>query len=157
MFWSVTIYRPELIPDLNQLSSRDIGFVIVDHLYLRQLFGGEHIFSITAEEMYEMYSNVFSISEDVVVSERRFDRLNHWLREQGFRVEEVPYHGQANRKACYAVAHFLYIGNKYKTRSGITKVFLGQPSKKQKDIITFTYLILKQRNRFDKVFYLICL
>ena len=64
----------------------------MDYLYLRQLFGGEHIFSTTADEMYEMYSNVFSISEDVVVSERRFDRLNRWLREQGFRVEEVPYH-----------------------------------------------------------------
>jgi len=63
-----------------------------DYLYLRKLFGGENIFTITADEMYEMYSNVFSISEDVVVTERRFDRLNYWLRDQGFHVEEVPYH-----------------------------------------------------------------
>lgn len=63
-----------------------------DYLYLRKLFGGENIFTITADEMYAMYSNVFSISEEVVVSERRFDRLNHWLRGHGFHVEEVPYH-----------------------------------------------------------------
>ena len=41
--------------------------------------------------MYHMYSNVFSISPDVVVSERNFIRLNNWLREQGFTVEEIPY------------------------------------------------------------------
>lgn len=63
-----------------------------DYLYLRKLFGGENIFTINADEMYEMFSNVFSISEDIVVSERRFDRLNYWLREKGFHVEEVPYH-----------------------------------------------------------------
>ena len=38
-----------------------------------------------------MYSNVFSICEDVIISERNFTRLNTWLREQGFIVEEVPY------------------------------------------------------------------
>ncbi|HLS93929.1 MAG TPA: arginine deiminase family protein [Sphingobacterium sp.] len=60
--------------------------------YLVDLFGSHNIFQITADEMYEMCSNVFSITEEVVVSEKRFDRLNRWLREQGFRVEEVPYH-----------------------------------------------------------------
>jgi N-dimethylarginine dimethylaminohydrolase len=46
---------------------------------------------ITKDEMYNMYSNIFSISEDVVISERYFTRLNMWLRSQGFTVEEVPY------------------------------------------------------------------
>jgi len=41
--------------------------------------------------MYEMNSNVFSISPDVVVSEKHFTRLNAWLRAQGFTVEEIPY------------------------------------------------------------------
>ena len=41
--------------------------------------------------MYQMFSNVFSISNEVVVSEKNFIRLNTWLREQGFTVEEVPY------------------------------------------------------------------
>ena len=54
-------------------------------------FGKENIFEIDAQEMYRMFSNVFSISPDVVVSERNFTRLNNWLRDQGFTVEEIPY------------------------------------------------------------------
>ena len=38
-----------------------------------------------------MNSNIFSISEQVIVSEQNFTRLNTWLRENGFIVEEVPY------------------------------------------------------------------
>lgn len=41
--------------------------------------------------MYHMFSNVFSITPDVVVSERNFTRLNNWLRSNGFTVEEIPY------------------------------------------------------------------
>ena len=41
--------------------------------------------------MYQMFSNVFSISEKVVVSEKNFTRLNNWLRANDFIVEEVPY------------------------------------------------------------------
>lgn len=62
-----------------------------DYLYLLKLFGKENLFHITREEMYYMNSNVFSIAEDVVISERSFTRLNTWLRNQGFTVEEVPY------------------------------------------------------------------
>jgi len=38
-----------------------------------------------------MNSNVFSISEKLVVSEKNFTRLNTWLRNQGFTVEAIPY------------------------------------------------------------------
>ncbi len=62
-----------------------------DYDYLRDLFGQENLFHITRQEMYDMNSNVFSISPEVVVSERNFTRLNNWLREQGFTVEEIPY------------------------------------------------------------------
>jgi N-dimethylarginine dimethylaminohydrolase len=62
-----------------------------DYVYLVKLFGKENLFHITREEMYYMNSNVFSIAEDVVISERNFTRLNTWLRKQGFTVEEVPY------------------------------------------------------------------
>ncbi|MBJ7881300.1 dimethylarginine dimethylaminohydrolase family protein [Gelidibacter salicanalis] len=62
-----------------------------DYLYLVNLFGNENLFHITREEMYHMNSNIFSISEDIVISERNFTRLNTWLRDQGFTVEEVPY------------------------------------------------------------------
>ena len=68
------------------------GF-LVQHEYdwLVEFFGKDNVFEISKEEMYQMYSNVFSISDDVVISEKNFIRLNTWLREQGFTVEEVPY------------------------------------------------------------------
>ncbi|MFT6749358.1 MAG: N-dimethylarginine dimethylaminohydrolase [Flavobacterium sp.] len=62
-----------------------------DYMYLVNLFGKENLFHITREEMYKMNSNVFSISPNVVVSEKNFTRLNNWLRENGFTVEEIPY------------------------------------------------------------------
>lgn len=62
-----------------------------DYMYLVNLFGKENLFHITRDEMYHMNSNVFSISEDVVISERNFTRLNDWLRANGITVEEVPY------------------------------------------------------------------
>ncbi|MCI9845505.1 dimethylarginine dimethylaminohydrolase family protein [Flavobacterium pectinovorum] len=62
-----------------------------DYLYLVDLFGEENLFHIERNEMYHMFSNVFSIDENVVVSERNFTRLNNWLREKGFIVEEIPY------------------------------------------------------------------
>lgn len=62
-----------------------------DYMYLVKLFGKENLFHIEREEMYHMNSNVFSIAPDVVVSEKNFTRLNNWLREKGFIVEEVPY------------------------------------------------------------------
>ena len=62
-----------------------------DYVYLLKLFGKENLFHVTREEMYHMNTNVFSIANEVVMSERNFTRLNTWLRKQGFVVEEVPY------------------------------------------------------------------
>jgi len=68
------------------------GFLVeAEYQWLLNFFGEENVFEITAEEMYRMFSNVFSISPEVVVSEKNFIRLNTWLREQGFLVEEIPY------------------------------------------------------------------
>ena len=68
------------------------GFLNLDEYeWLVNFFGKENIFEITRDEMYDMNSNVFSISEDLVISERNFKRLNTWLRENGITVEEVPY------------------------------------------------------------------
>ena len=39
--------------------------------------------------MYHMNSNVFSIAPNVVVSEKNFTRLNDWLRNNNFIVEET--------------------------------------------------------------------
>ena len=62
-----------------------------DHLV--ELFGGEqNVFELTTEEMYYMNSNVFSISEDVVVTEEHFYRLNKHLQDEwGMTVETIPY------------------------------------------------------------------
>jgi len=62
-----------------------------DYNYLVNLFGMDNLFHITKDEMYQMFSNVFSISNEVVVSEQNFTRLNNWLRQEGFTVEEIPY------------------------------------------------------------------
>lgn len=61
-----------------------------DHLV--DMFGKENVFELTTEEMYWMNSNIFSISEDVVVVEEHFYRLIKHLRDVwGMTVETVPY------------------------------------------------------------------
>ncbi|GAB4161921.1 MAG: arginine deiminase family protein [Winogradskyella sp.] len=68
------------------------GFLVEsEYQWLLDYFGKENVFEITKDEMYDMNSNIFSISEDVVISEKNFTRLNTWLRNNGFTVEEVPY------------------------------------------------------------------
>lgn len=68
------------------------GFLIPsEYEWLVNFFGKENVYEITRDEMYEMNSNIFSIAEDVVISEKGFTRLNDWLRKQGITVEEVPY------------------------------------------------------------------
>ena len=62
-----------------------------DYVFLVKLFGKENLFHITRDEMYNMNSNIFSIDENVVISEKNFTRLNNWLRANGFIVEEIPY------------------------------------------------------------------
>ncbi|MWW26335.1 dimethylarginine dimethylaminohydrolase family protein [Algibacter lectus] len=68
------------------------GFLVQkEYQWLVDFFGKDNVFEITKDEMYQMNSNVFSISEDVIISEKNFTRLNTWLRSEGFTVEEVPY------------------------------------------------------------------
>jgi N-dimethylarginine dimethylaminohydrolase len=68
------------------------GFLIKDEYdWLVNFFGKENIFETTKEEMYNMNCNVFSISENVIVSENNFSRLNQWLTLNGFTVEKINY------------------------------------------------------------------
>jgi len=68
------------------------GFLIEEeYQWLLNFFGKENVFEISKDEMYNMNSNIFSISPEVIISEKNFTRLNTWLRKQGFTVEEVPY------------------------------------------------------------------
>jgi N-dimethylarginine dimethylaminohydrolase len=68
------------------------GFLIKDEYdWLVDFFGKENIFETTKEEMYNMNCNVFSISENTIVSENNFIRLNEWLTLNGFTVEKINY------------------------------------------------------------------
>jgi len=62
----------------------DVDFII-------EFFGENNVFEITQEEMYEMNSNFFSISPEVVISDASFERLNAQFRNWGIHVEEVNY------------------------------------------------------------------
>jgi len=62
-----------------------------DITLLESYFGTNNLIRITKEEMYNMNSNVFSISENVIVSEKNFYRLNSILRESGFYIEEINF------------------------------------------------------------------
>lgn len=77
---------------LNKAIIHKEGFKNVeDYEFLVNFFGKENVFDITKEEMFDMNSNVFSISPKVVVSEKGFKRLNAQLRDWGLTVEEIPY------------------------------------------------------------------
>ena len=62
-----------------------------DAEWIINFFKPENILEINQEEMYDMNSNVFSISPEVIVSELKFERLNQQLRDWNFIVEEIPF------------------------------------------------------------------
>ncbi|WP_405223020.1 dimethylarginine dimethylaminohydrolase family protein [Dokdonia sp. Asnod1-B02] len=62
-----------------------------EYNWLLNHYGRENVFEISSQEMFNMNSNIFSISPEVVISERNFTRLNTWLRDQNITVEEVAY------------------------------------------------------------------
>lgn len=62
-----------------------------EYQWLVDFYGTENVFEISRDEMYEMNSNIFSISEKVVISDKSFGRLNTWLRSNEITVEEVNY------------------------------------------------------------------
>ena len=64
--------------------STDVDFLV-------NYFGDNNIIELSKEEMYNMNSNIFSVSEDIIISEKGFLRLNTELRKRGFIVEEVSY------------------------------------------------------------------
>lgn len=69
------------------------GFVDVsDYHLILDIFGEENCFEVNDQEMFEMFPNIFSISPEVVVSDKAFTRMNNHMRnEWGMTVEEIPY------------------------------------------------------------------
>ncbi|UOE38614.1 dimethylarginine dimethylaminohydrolase family protein [Chryseobacterium oryzae] len=63
-----------------------------DYNLIIDIFGEENCFQVTDEEMFEMFPNIFSISPEVIVSDKTFTRMNnHFRNEWGITVEEIPY------------------------------------------------------------------
>ena len=58
---------------------------------LMEMFDPKETILIDGNEMYDMNSNIFSISDQVVVSQPQFVSLNAQLRSRGYTVEEVSY------------------------------------------------------------------
>ena len=54
-------------------------------------YGVKNIFEISLNEMSKLYSNFFSIDKNIVVSDKRFHRLNKWLGSIGVKVEKINY------------------------------------------------------------------
>ena len=62
-----------------------------DFELLAGMFDERDLIRIDADDMYHMNSNIFSISERVIVSQPEFIKLNNHLMNKGYTVEEVPY------------------------------------------------------------------
>ena len=63
-----------------------------DYRLILDIFGEENCFHVTKEEMFEMNTNIFSISPEVVVSDAAFTRMNRHLQDVwNIKVEEIPY------------------------------------------------------------------
>ena len=54
-------------------------------------YGVKNIFEISLKEMSKLYSNFFSIDKKIVISDKRFRRLNKWLSSIGVKVEKVNF------------------------------------------------------------------
>ncbi|MFV0195643.1 arginine deiminase-related protein [Empedobacter falsenii] len=69
------------------------GFLFeYEYQQIVDIFGKENLFEVTKEEMYWMNPNVFSISPEVVVSEKNFTRLNDHLENVwNIKVERINY------------------------------------------------------------------
>ena len=62
-----------------------------EYSWIIEHFGDNNILEISLEEMSNMQCNFFSISEDIVVSEKGFSKVNQWLRSFDITVEEIDY------------------------------------------------------------------
>lgn len=60
-----------------------------DRLY--EIFGEENLIKVSAQEMYDMFPNVFSISPEIVAVDSAFVRLIGELESRGLRVSPVKY------------------------------------------------------------------
>ena len=55
------------------------------------IFGKDNLITISSEEMYQMFPNIFSLSTSKIITCSSFTRLNNLLIERGIHVVEIPY------------------------------------------------------------------
>ena len=65
-------------------NNRDIEIV-------KNLFGKKYLIELSKEEMWDLNSNIFSISKNIIVSTTKFTRVNKLLISLGYNVEEVNF------------------------------------------------------------------
>ena len=59
--------------------------------YLISYFGKNNIYVAYGQEAYMLISNLLVLSPEVIVSDKRFTKLNTWLEQNGFLVEKISY------------------------------------------------------------------
>ena len=59
--------------------------------YLIAYFGKKNTYLAYGQEAYMLISNLLVISPEVIVSDKRFTKLNTWLEQNGFLVEKISY------------------------------------------------------------------
>ena len=65
-------------------NSKDVEFII-------NLFGKENIFEVNNEQMYNLNTNLFSISPNLLVTDFSFDVVNNKLLDWNFNLEKIDY------------------------------------------------------------------
>ena len=58
---------------------------------VKNLFGKKYLIELSKEEMWDLNSNIFSISKSIIVSTTKFTRVNKLLFSLGYTVEEVNF------------------------------------------------------------------
>ena len=58
---------------------------------VKNLFGEKYLIELSKEEMWDLNSNIFSISKNIIVSTTKFTRVNKLLFSLGYTVEEVNF------------------------------------------------------------------
>ena len=59
--------------------------------YLISYFGKKNTYLAYGQEAYMLISNLLVISPEVIVSDKRFNKINTWLEKNDFHVEKISY------------------------------------------------------------------
>ncbi|MAQ69663.1 MAG: hypothetical protein CMD23_01035 [Flavobacteriales bacterium] len=62
-----------------------------DFNLIENIFGSDKLIIVDQDEMYNMFPNIFSISHNIIVSDKKFHRLNKLLTKKGYVVEEIAF------------------------------------------------------------------